>query len=151
MKIKEICKRTGLTERTVRYYVEEGLIDPPSIVRNGREYREYSEQDVEQLLTIAALRKLFFTIDEIKDMQRQPERITEVLSAYKLKLATDAKAKAAIVDALEQLNLSELRDREREYELFQMRQARQFKRGKYYVIAIAVINVITTLYAQKNG
>jgi DNA-binding transcriptional MerR regulator len=188
MKMKEICKRTGLTERTVRYYVEEGLIDPPSMVRSRREYREYSEQDVEQLLTIAALRKLFFTIDEIKDMQQQPERITEVLSAYKLKLATDAKAKAAIVDALEQLNLDELRDidmiaiklkpfseklplpqrdinpnfgrfetgtkadREREYELFQKRQARKFKLGKYSIIAIAVINVLMALLAfYGNG
>lgn len=188
MKMKEICKRTGLTEQTIRYYVEEGLIDPPSMVRNGREYREYSEQDVEQLMTIAALRKLFFTIDEIKDMQRQPERIAEVLSAYKLKLAADAKAKAAIVDALEKLNLSELRnigmiasklqpfseklplpqrdinpnfgrfetgtkaDREREYELFLKRQARQFKRGKYSIIAISAFNILMSLLSfVSNG
>ena len=28
MKIKEICQKTGLTDRTVRYYIEEGLISP---------------------------------------------------------------------------------------------------------------------------
>lgn len=188
MKMKEICRRTGLTERTIRYYVEEGLIDPASMIRNGREYREYSEDDARQLLTIAALRKLFFTIDEIKEMQRQPERITEVLSAYKLKLAYDANAKAAIVAALDELDLTELRDvgmiasrlqslsetlplpqrdinpnfgrfepgtkadREREYDLFLKRQARQFKRGKYMVIAIAAIHILTTLLAfLANG
>ena len=28
MKIKEICQKTGLTERTIRYYIERGLIHP---------------------------------------------------------------------------------------------------------------------------
>ena len=28
MKIKEVCGRTGLTERTVRFYVEKGLAFP---------------------------------------------------------------------------------------------------------------------------
>ncbi|MFF2885350.1 MerR family transcriptional regulator [Paenibacillus sp. NPDC057967] len=110
MKMKEVCKQTGLTERTIRYYVEEGLVVPEVSVRNGREYREYSAKDVEELHTIAGLRKLFFTIDEIKDMQQRPERIQEVLSAYKLKLANDAKAKAAIVNALNGIAPGELRD-----------------------------------------
>ncbi|REK74639.1 MerR family transcriptional regulator [Paenibacillus paeoniae] len=110
MKMKEVCKRTELTERTIRYYVEEGLVTPEVSVRNGREYREYSAKDVEELNTIAGLRKLFFTIDEIKDMQEHPDRIHEVLSAYKLKLASDAKAKAAIVEALDGIFPGELRD-----------------------------------------
>lgn len=28
MKIKAVCEATGLTDRTVRYYIEEGLIAP---------------------------------------------------------------------------------------------------------------------------
>ncbi|GKU80381.1 hypothetical protein L3i20_v247780 [Paenibacillus sp. L3-i20] len=50
----------------INYYVEEGLIQPESTLQNGREYRDYSERDVANLLTIADLRRLFFTIDEIK-------------------------------------------------------------------------------------
>ncbi|MCR2806152.1 MerR family transcriptional regulator [Paenibacillus soyae] len=183
MKIKEVCRRSGLTERTIRYYVEEGLIAPVTTARNGRDYREYSEHDVEALNTIAGLRKLFFTIDEIKDMQKHPERIGEVLGAYKLKMAADVKAKAAIVEALDGLELRELRDigmiaaklralsdklelpprdvnpnfgkfeagtkadREREYELFLVRQAKQFKRGKIMVTAIASLNVLISLFS----
>lgn len=112
MKIKEVCKRTGLTERTIRYYGEERLIKPLVTLKGGREYREYSERDVAGLTVIAGLRKLFFTIDEIKDMIDDPERIQSVLSAYKLKMATDAKAKAAIVEALNDLEPSELRSAE---------------------------------------
>jgi len=28
MKIKAVCERTGLTDRTIRYYIEEGLLSP---------------------------------------------------------------------------------------------------------------------------
>jgi DNA-binding transcriptional MerR regulator len=28
MKIKAVCERTELTDRTIRYYIEEGLISP---------------------------------------------------------------------------------------------------------------------------
>ena len=49
MKIKEVCERTGLTERTVRFYMQKGLIAPKGEWRNGREYSEFSETDVEML------------------------------------------------------------------------------------------------------
>lgn len=110
MKIKEVCKRTNLTERTVRFYVEESLIDPKSSWKNGREYRDYSEQDVAELITIAELRKLFFSISEIKAMKESPAQIMEIVSAYKEKMHTDAVAKASIVQMLDQVNLSELTD-----------------------------------------
>ncbi len=181
MKMKEVCKRTGLTERTIRYYVEEGLIEPHTTVSGGREYRDYSEKDVQDLHAIAGLRKLFFTIDEIKDMRREPEKIGEVLAAYKLKLASDAKAKAAIVAALDEIDIRELRDagmvadrlkrladglplpqrdihpnfgrfesgtkadREREYERFAERQARQYRLGKIYIVTIASLNIAMEL------
>ncbi|WP_168123715.1 MerR family transcriptional regulator [Paenibacillus sp. HB172176] len=105
MKMKEVCGRTGLTERTVRYYVEEGLIHPEMTVRNGREYREYSESDIEDLHMIASLRKLFFSIDEIKEMQADPDCIASIIGAYKLKLASDATAKSQIVEALEEMEI----------------------------------------------
>lgn len=57
MKIKEVCKHTDLTERTVRFYVEEKLINPKSTFKNGRVYYDYSEQDIAELITIADLRK----------------------------------------------------------------------------------------------
>ena len=38
MKIKEVCRRTELTERTVRYWASEGLISPATYELNGRTY-----------------------------------------------------------------------------------------------------------------
>ncbi|BBH20065.1 hypothetical protein Back11_14100 [Paenibacillus baekrokdamisoli] len=110
MKMKEVCKRTGLTERTVRFYVEENLLSPKSSLINGREYRDYSEQDVAELITIADLRKMFFSIDEIKEMKEAPTRIAEVVSMYKIKLAADAQAKASIVQTLDNIDIALLSD-----------------------------------------
>ena len=75
MKIKEVCERTGLTERTVRFYRQKGLISPRGEWRNGREYSDFSEADVEMLAAIATLRELSFSIDEILTMQRTPGAI----------------------------------------------------------------------------
>lgn len=108
MKIKEVCERTGLTERTVRFYVEQQLINPSSRVMNGREYRDYSMKDVHELQTIAALRKAFFSIDEIKRMKDSPEQIEAIVADYKKRQAADAQAKARLVDALATVDLAQL-------------------------------------------
>ena len=37
MKISEVMQRTGLTERTIRYYEEEGLVTPILTESGGRD------------------------------------------------------------------------------------------------------------------
>jgi DNA-binding transcriptional MerR regulator len=75
---------------------------------NNRQYREYDHADVAELETIARLRKLFFTLDEIRDMKQQPERLGEILEAYQLKLRSDVEAKARIVQALAHTDITRL-------------------------------------------
>ena len=82
MKPKELSDLTGLKERTIRFYVEQGLLAPTIEQRNGRKYREYSESDVETLKIIASLRRAWFTLDEIRRMQEDPEMIQEILPQY---------------------------------------------------------------------
>ena len=53
MQMKEVCSRTGLTERTVRFYIEKGLLSPGRSWRNGREYLDFSEGDIRALERIA--------------------------------------------------------------------------------------------------
>ncbi|RCW63382.1 helix-turn-helix domain-containing protein [Saliterribacillus persicus] len=110
MKMKEVCNRTGLTERTVRFYTKENLVNPTSTERNGRVYLEYSEQEVDELKTVAELRKVFFSIAEIKEMKLSTEKITEILTEYKNKLDTDLKVKASIVQSLQQINIASIHD-----------------------------------------
>ena len=67
MKIKAVCEQTGLTDRTIRYYIEEGLISP-FYTENylGRKNFNFSEADVAMLKDIAILRKFGFSIAEIE-------------------------------------------------------------------------------------
>ena len=82
MKLKEVCEATGLTRKTIRLYEEKGLLVPRKEERNGREYREYSQKDVETLREIATLRRAWFTMDEISRMQQEPEAIGEIFPQY---------------------------------------------------------------------
>ncbi|MBR3686488.1 MAG: MerR family transcriptional regulator [Clostridia bacterium] len=69
MKIKEICRQTGLTDRTVRYYIEENLI-APFYTENylGRKSFDFSQEDLEKLKNIATLRAFGFSVEEIKEL-----------------------------------------------------------------------------------
>ena len=77
MKMREVCLRTGLTERTVRFYVEQGLLSPAREPRNGRTYLTFSEADVALLDDLAAnypaieLRR--FAISDSTTMNQQGE------------------------------------------------------------------------------
>ena len=50
MKIKQVIKETGLTDRAIRLYIENELVKPEyDESYNGRKSIDFSENDVEQL------------------------------------------------------------------------------------------------------
>ena len=108
MKLKEVCSKTGLTKRTIRFYEEKELLSPQKTYKNGREYRDYSENDVARLMDIATLRRARFTIQEIKQMEAQPEDMPEVFTAYREGLYEQQKELAALIAAAEGVNPEEL-------------------------------------------
>ena len=75
MKMREVCARTGLTDRTVRYWTEQGLLSPQREEQNGRLYFRFTEADVAALERIALLRQAGFSIGQIADMQKDPAAI----------------------------------------------------------------------------
>ena len=82
MKLKAVCEATGLSRKTIRLYEEKGLLVPQMERRNGRDYREYTQADVDALREIATLRRAWFTMDEIARMQQNPETIGEIFPQY---------------------------------------------------------------------
>ena len=72
MKMREVCARTGLTDRTVRYWTEQGLLSPAREEQNGRLYFRFTEADITVLENIALLRQAGFSIGQIGSMQRDP-------------------------------------------------------------------------------
>lgn len=64
MTIKEIEEKTGLSRSGIRFYEKEKLIIPQRNENNG--YRDYSEEDLNEIKKIAYLRTLGITIEEIR-------------------------------------------------------------------------------------
>ncbi len=100
MKIKELEERTGLKRSTIRLYEQYGLIAPHTEEQNGRTLRIYSEEDAEQLRTVATLRKALFSMDEIKRMTEDPELIGPILKDHRIKVDQMAEELAALQTAL---------------------------------------------------
>ena len=65
MKIKFVEELVGITKKNIRFYEEQGLLNPRR-AENG--YREYEEEDVKRLMQIKLLRKLGVSIEEIRCM-----------------------------------------------------------------------------------
>lgn len=86
MKMREVCARTGLTDRTVRYWTEQGLLSPVREEQNGRLYFRFTEEDVAALERIALLRQAGFSIGQIGDMQRDPAAIAPAVGELRAAL-----------------------------------------------------------------
>lgn len=65
MKIKQVEELVGITRKNIRFYEDEGLL---SVQRAENGYREYGQEDIEQLKQIKLLRKLSFSIEDIRNL-----------------------------------------------------------------------------------
>jgi MerR family transcriptional regulator, copper efflux regulator len=66
MRIGELADRSGVSQRTIRYYEQLGLLEP--MPRRGAAYRYYDDSALKRLDKIAALKGLGLSLDEIADV-----------------------------------------------------------------------------------
>lgn len=66
MKIGEVADRVGLSLRTIRFYEEAGLVTPDARSTGG--FRLYTEDAIERLLLIKAMKPLDFSVEEIAEV-----------------------------------------------------------------------------------
>ncbi len=64
MRIQQIAERLNMTPRAIRLYEKKGLLAPERSADNG--YRSYSEADAWRLQTIASLRGLGLSLEQIE-------------------------------------------------------------------------------------
>lgn len=102
-KMKDVCKKTGLSERAVRLYVKEGLIHPRTEERMNRNAYYFSESDIERLKDIAVLRNAGFSIRDIRRMQQQPEYLPTMIEERQASLETEICEKKVLQSALGRL------------------------------------------------
>lgn len=67
LQIGEAAERCGLTQRTLRFYEEKGLLKPPTRMEGG--FRLYSPDDLDRIERIKQLKELLgFSLAEIKEL-----------------------------------------------------------------------------------
>ena len=81
MTIKDVEERTGLSRSNIRFYEKEKLIEPSRNESNG--YRDYSENDVENIKKIAYLRTLGISIEDIRSIISEKVTLQEMLEKHK--------------------------------------------------------------------
>ena len=108
MTIKEAAARTGLTEKTIRYYEAQGFIHPSTEEKNGRNFRAYSEENVQELKNIAVLRKMRFTIEEIRKLQQGNADTAEILTVYRHRIEREMKEISEIYELTSGMNMEEM-------------------------------------------
>jgi len=99
LQIGEVAERTGVTQRTLRFYEEKGLLKPPSRLDGG--FRLYSEDDVRRVERIKRLQTLLgFTLADIKEMVEADEVKLQLRQEYRPD-AEISERKAKIAKAIE--------------------------------------------------
>ena len=81
MTIKDVEERTGLSRSNIRFYEKEKLIEPSRNENNG--YRDYSENDVENIKKIAYLRTLGISIEDIRSIISEKVTLQEMIEKQK--------------------------------------------------------------------
>lgn len=104
MKIKQVCELTGLTDRAVRYYIEEGLVSP-SYTENymGRRAYDFSDADVTALNHVATLRKFGFTVEEIRRILTDPQESIAVVAEVRARKEETVRQEGENLNALARL------------------------------------------------
>jgi DNA-binding transcriptional MerR regulator len=99
LQIGEVAERTGVTQRTLRFYEERGLLKAPSRLDGG--FRLYSEDDVRRVDQIKRLQSLLgFTLADIKDMVEADEVKMQLRATYR-KDAAVSERRAKLLKAKE--------------------------------------------------
>ncbi|HZG75690.1 MAG TPA: MerR family transcriptional regulator [Paenibacillus sp.] len=88
MKIGDLSKQTGVSLRSLRYYEEQGLLQPE---RSENGYREYSPFAVEQVRTIQLYLRLGLSTEQIAGflhcvLKNKEAFCREIMPVYETKL-----------------------------------------------------------------
>jgi DNA-binding transcriptional MerR regulator len=69
--VGELAALGGVSRRTVRYYVQEGLLPSPEGLGRGA---HYGEEHLQRLLRVKSLQEEGLTLDEVRRALRRPDR-----------------------------------------------------------------------------
>ena len=157
-KMKEVCQMTGLTEKAIRIYMDQKLVEPKIEEGVHRKSYFFSENDIERLKDIATLRNAGFSIAEIKQMQDNPEQLSILIEERKELLAGEILQKLAVQDALKNLTIEEHVDVAKLADAIEPRSAyaketpkKKLSRGKKWCVCLLMAVMFLGFYRRIAG
>lgn len=63
--MKQVCKQTGLSYDTLKFYCNEGLV--PRVKRDKNNYRVFNQRDINWINSLSCLKKCGMSIQEMKE------------------------------------------------------------------------------------
>lgn len=108
MKIGDVARETGLSEKAIRLYVDQGLVKPQVTQTLHRNAYDFSRENVKELERISIFRKAGFSLFEISVILQQPERLPELLESKRQSMEADREVQENVREVLERLQASEV-------------------------------------------
>lgn len=110
MKIKQVSAQLNVSQKTIRYYEQCGLITPVKELKRGREFRDYDEEAMTRLRSIVVLRRLRFSIEEIQRIFEEPDSIAEICDVHRQQMSEEIALMTDICALLEEISQEEITD-----------------------------------------
>lgn len=98
MKINELSKASGLSKRTIHFYIKEGLLKPD--VNPSNSYYEFSPDDLDRLLLIRKLRSADMPVAMIRSLLERPSTASYYLNLYVRRLNLRLKYISSTIDTM---------------------------------------------------
>ena len=89
MKINQVAELVDITKKNIRFYEEQGLVDPERDPENG--YRDYSMKDVRQLEQVKLMRQLGVSCENIRKMKTKELSIEDCMNSRLRELDEDSR------------------------------------------------------------
>lgn len=101
MNINELEHLTGITRQNIRFYEKKGLLHP---IRNSENnYRQYTQEDLIMLKTIKLLRKLDFSLEDIRKVLTGETPLHAILEQHLKELQTRQQKLETCIDVCKDL------------------------------------------------
>lgn len=108
MRIREVIEKTGLTDRAVRFYIDEGLVLPDiEESYSGRKSIDFSEKDVERLNNVALLRKAGFSVADIRSIIDDNSTAKDIVKNFIEQTEKNISHEIEIVEKLKEISFND--------------------------------------------
>ena len=106
MKINQVEELVDISKKNIRFYEDQGLLNPSRNPENG--YREYSLRDVDELYKIKFLRKLAVPLEDIRQVQKKEITLSQCFEKQSSNLKKEIHSLEAayeLCDSIKEKNL----------------------------------------------